>query len=162
MPAKTPKPTPVKPPVAGAETQTIIAAADVGTLPPPGAEPADLTTPGDDADAKPQASHPTKGRRFRLLGKGEGDYCIYQLAPDGSQFPKGCLIPIPEVPRFENTAEARRWSEMESGDKLAGKQVMIFHVMDIGNFTVENKPVVTVNWKPKIQVSGPETEEGEK
>lgn len=127
-------------------------------LPPPTAT--DLATPGDDAEAQSKASHPTKGRRYRVLGQGEGDYCIYQIAPASDQLPGGALVPIPEVPQFESTAEARRWARAESGDKLAGKQIMILQVMDIGNFTVVNKPTVSVDWKPKIQVSGPETEEG--
>ncbi len=131
----------------GAQTQTITPT-DVGTL----------QTPGDDAAAKQTASHPTKGRRFRVMGAGEGDYCIYSIAPPGGQLPDGCLIPIPEVPRFESTAEARKWAKHGSGDLLAGKQVIIFQVMDIGNCEVQNQPVVTMTWKPKIQVSGPETE----
>ncbi len=158
MPAKTAKVNP-KTPGTGQETQTITAA-DVGTLPPPTADP--LTTPGDDADAKATASHPTKGRRYRVLGVGEGDYCIYQIAPQGSEFPAGCLIPIPEVPRFESTAEARRWAKGESKDLLAGKQIMVVQVMDIANAAVETRQVVTLTWKPKIQVSGPETEAGAK
>lgn len=117
-------------------------------------------TPGDDAEAQPKASHPTKGRRYRVLGKGEGDYCIYQIVPESSNLPGGALVPIPEVPQFESTADARRWAKSESGDRLAGKQIMILQVMDIGNFTVVSKPMVSVDWKPKVQVSGPETEEG--
>lgn len=134
---------------AGRETQTI-GPGDVATL----------ETPGDDAQAKEKKSHPTKGRRFRVMGKGEGDYCIYAIATPGGQLPEGCLIPIPEVPRFESTADARRWAKHGSGDLLAGKQIIIIQVMDIGNCAVEQRPVVTMNWKPKIQISGPETEAG--
>jgi hypothetical protein len=119
-------------------------------------------TPGDDAQEQPKASHPTKGRRYRVLGAGEGDYCIYQITPDGSTLPKGSLIPIPEVPRFETTAEAMKWVRTDSGDKLAGKQIMVFQAMEICTISVINKPVVAIAKKPKIQVSGPETEEGEK
>ena len=126
------------------------------------AAPADLTTPGDDANPKPQASHPTKGRRYRVLGKGEGDYCIYQIAPQGSEFPVGCLIPIPDVPRFESTAEAMRWVRTDSGDKLAGKQIMVFQAMEICTINVVAKPQISIEKKPKIQVSGPETEAGAK
>ena len=123
----------------------------------------DLTTPGGDAEPQEKASHPTKGRRFRLLGKGEGDYCIYQIAPDGSQLPKGSLLPIPNVPRFEATAEAMRWIRSDSGDLLAGKQLMVLQAMEILSVNVVNKPVVSISKKQKIQVSGPgETEEGEK
>lgn len=140
----------------GGEKQTITPG-DVGTMP---AEM--LETPGDDTKPQERASHPTKGRRYRVLGAGEGDYCIYQIAPEGSDFPSGCLIPIPEVPRFESTAEALKWIKSDSGDKLAGKQVMVFQAMEICTINVVNKPTVSIDKKPKIQVSGPETEEGKK
>lgn len=118
-----------------------------------------LETPGDDTQPQEKASHPTKGRRFRLLGQGEGDYCIYQLAPQESQLPTGCLVPIPDIPRFESTAEALRWIRANSGDLLAGKQVMIFQAMEILSIKVVNQPVVSIKKKQKIQVSGPaETE----
>ena len=117
-------------------------------------------TPGDDATPQTSASHPTKGRRFRVLGGGEGDYCIYQIAPQDSQFPAGCLIPIPELPRFGTCAEAMRWIKNDSGDTLAGKQVMVFCAHEILTIAVENRPRVTINAKPKVQISGPETVEG--
>ncbi len=119
----------------------------------------DLTTPGDDAQPKPAASHPTKGRRYRLLGKAEGDFCIYQIAPSDGPLPKGCLIPIPDVPRFATAVEAKAWADNESGDLLAGKQVMVFMAVGIANIEVAHLPVVKATWKPKIQISGPETEE---
>ncbi len=127
---------------------------DVGTV------PVGITTPGDDAAPKAPASHPTKGRRFRVLGKGEGDHCIYQIAPAGGQLPQGCLIPIPEVPRFTTCAEAMRWIRNDSGDLLAGKQVMEFCVNEIMTIRVENRPLVSIEMKPKVQISGPETAEG--
>lgn len=115
------------------------------------------TTPGDDSTPQ-QASaiHPTKGRRFRVMGAGEGDYCIYQIAPQDSQFPQGCLIPLPDIPRFENQAGAMKWIRNDSGDTLAGKQVMVFCAQEILTITVENRPRVSINAKPKVQISGPE------
>lgn len=117
-------------------------------------------TPGDDAVPQQPRSHPTKGRRFRVLGKGEGDYCIYQIAPQDSQFPAGCLIPLPEVPRFTSCAEAMRWVRNDSGDLLSGKQVMVFCAHEILTVTVEPRPQVKIDKKPKVQISGPETAEG--
>ena len=140
----------------GGETQTINPT-DVASTPA-----ADLTTPGDDSKPQEKQSHPTKGRRYRVLGKGEGDYCIYQIAPADSDFPQGCLIPVPDVPRFESTAEALKWIRSDSGDKLAGKQVMVFQAMEICTINVAQKPVVSIDKKPKILVSGPETEAGQK
>lgn len=115
-------------------------------------------TPGDDAQAQDKASHPTKGRRYRLLGQGEGDYCIYQIAPQGGNLPVGCLIPIPDVPRFESTAEGLRWIRTDSGDLLAGKQVMVFQAMEILSINVVSKPQVSIEKKPKVQVGGPKPE----
>jgi hypothetical protein len=99
------------------------------------------------------------------MGNGEGDYCIYQIAPQTSNLPSGCLVPIPNVPRFESTAEAKRWIKADSGDLLAKMQVMIVEVKDIGGkdiggIVVQNRPAVAINWKPKIKVSGPETVDG--
>ena len=122
------------------------------------ANPKAPATPGDDAAPQESASHPTKGRRFRVLGKGEGDYCIYQIAPQDSQFPAGCLIPLPDIPRFESAAEAMRWVRNDSGDQLAGKQVMVFCAHEILTVNVVNKPVVSIDKKPKVQISGPEKE----
>lgn len=112
-------------------------------------------TPGDDAQAQTAAKHPTKARRFRVLGKGEGDHCVFQIAGDGAQVPAGCLVPIPKAPRFTSGADAKRWAQQESGDMLAGMRVGIIHFLDIGNFNVINKPVVNVDWQPKVQVAGP-------
>ncbi len=118
-------------------------------------------TPGDDATPKQStAIHPTKGRRFRVMGTGEGDYCIYQIAPQDSQLPPGALLPLPEVPRFENHAAAMKWVRNDSGDLLAGKQVMVFCAHEILTITVENRPKVTINAKPKVQISGPEKADG--
>jgi hypothetical protein len=114
-------------------------------------------TPGDDASPQSaSAIHPTKGRRFRVMGAGEGDYCIYQIAPQDSQLPQGALVPLPEVPRFENHAGAMKWVRNDSGDLLAGKQVMVFCAHEILTITVENRPKVSINAKPKVQISGPE------
>lgn len=102
--------------------------------------------------------HPKRGVRKRVLGEGEGDYCIYEIAGQGSQFPAGTLIPIPDIPRFEDTVKAMAWLRKSSGDLLAGKQVMIFRAMEILSLQVEQKPTVTITSKPKIVVNPkPET-----
>ncbi len=113
-------------------------------------------TPGDDAAPQEPRKHPTKGRRFRVLGSGEGDYCIYQIAPPESQLPQGCLVPIPEIPRFATAAEAMRWIRADSADLLAGKQVMVFCAYEIMTINVVNKPQVSIERKPKVLIGGPE------
>lgn len=134
-------------PTAGGEQQTI-KPSDV----------ADLTTPGDDAEPKPKT--PGRARRYRLLGQGEGDHCIYEITPEGSQLPGGTLVPIPEVPRFESAAEAEKWIRNESKDLLMGKQIMILRALEILSVQVESRPSVSITKKPKKLVSGPtESEE---
>lgn len=121
----------------------------------------DLATPGDDAVPKPKRKHPSKGRSYRILGEGEGDYCIFEMADKDSQMPGGTLIPIPEVPRFEDTASAMRWVKTDSGDLLMGKQVMIFKAMEIMRINVLQKPQVNIEKKPRILIKTPEVEDGE-
>lgn len=94
------------------------------------------------------------------MGEGEGDYCIYEIAPPDSQLPKGSLIPIPDVPRFETTAEAIRWIRNDSGDSLAGKAVMIFLAMEMLRINVTNQPRLDIERKPKVLVHDPEKVDG--
>ena len=89
---------------------------------------------------------------MRVLGNGEGDYCIYECAPKGSDMPKGTLIPIAGVPQFENTLAAMTWIRNESGDRLTGKQVMVFAAKEILDIRVQSKPVVSITTKPKTEV----------
>lgn len=91
-----------------------------------------------------------RGQRKRVLGSGEGDYCIYEIAPTDSGMPAGTLIPIPSTPRFQHTVEAMRWITKDSADLLAGKQVMIFRCMEILNLRLETKPRVVIEAKPKV------------
>lgn len=98
-------------------------------------------------------ANPNRARRMRVLGKGEGDYCIYEVVPpESTEIPPGALLPIPGVPRFTDTVKANAWIRKESGDLLHGKQVMIFRAMDLLRVGVEMKPVVTIVAKPKLSV----------
>jgi len=106
-------------------------------------------TPTDDAAEPGRKKMPKRGIRKRVLGDGEGDYCIYEIAPQGSQLPKGALLPIPEVPRFEETAHAIRWIKNQSGDRLTGKQVMVFKACEILSLQVTTQAVVKIASKPK-------------
>jgi len=95
--------------------------------------------------------NPNRAKRKLVLGKGEGDYCIYEVVPpDSTELPPGSLIPIPGVPRFRDTVKANAWIRKESGDLLHGKQVMIFRAMDLLRLSVEMKPVVRIVAKPKM------------
>lgn len=103
----------------------------------------------------PTRKLPQRGIRRRVLGEGEGDYCIYEIAPQESKLPKGALLPIPGVPRFEDTNAAMKWLRQESGDTLAGKQVMIFRATEILSLAVQQKAQVVISAKPKITVNDP-------
>lgn len=131
----------------------MITPGDVGT-----AEGVGLTTPGDDTDPPGPAQHPTKGRRYRLFDDGMGDYRIYcianaELVTRG--LAPGSLLPIPEVPGFETTADAMKYIR-NSGNQFQGMQLMVLRGMEIVEVKVESNPRVTINAKPKQQVSGPE------
>ena len=107
------------------------------------------------SEKSPRESVPQRGIRKRVLGSGEGDYCIYEIATSGSDFPAGSLLPIPDVPRFEATTEAVRWIKNESGDLLTGKQVMIFRAMEIMTIQVASRPTIEIISKPKVVVNDP-------
>ena len=110
------------------------------------------------SEGKKKRKVPQRGARKRVLGEGEGDYLIYELIGEGSEMPKGSMIPIPGVPQFESTVKAIAWIKNESGDKLAGKQVMIFRVCEILSLIVQQQPKVVIQAKPKVTVTkAPET-----
>ncbi len=118
-----------------------------------------------DAPPKPKKLKTTKGKsvpsrgiRRRVLGQGEGDHCVYAMAPADSDLPDGSLIPIPNVPRFPSAVEAIRWIRNDSGDLLAGMQVMVFMAKEVIDINVVQQPVVHIVMKPKVVVNDP-TEE---
>jgi hypothetical protein len=116
--------------------------------PPPSATPEDPVA---------ERKIPQRGIRKRVLGDGEGDYCIYEIAGPDLNLPKGTLVPIPTIPRFVDTQKALQWIRNESGDLLAGKQVMIFRACEILSLVVQQKPTVVIQSKPKVTVTKPET-----
>lgn len=118
-------------------------------------------TPADPTPAEPTASKPVpkRGTRKRVLGEGEGDYCIYEIAGTDTGLPKGALLPLPTIPRFEDTVSAIKWIRNESGDLLVGKQVMIFRACEILSLMVSSKPTITISTKPKVTVHQPGTGE---
>lgn len=97
---------------------------------------------------------PSRGSRKRVLGDGEGDYCIYQIMQDGNQhkMPRGSLVPIPNTPRFVDSGKAKQWIAKESGDRLVGMELMIFKACEILSLVVDSKPRVIVQSKLKITV----------
>jgi hypothetical protein len=110
-----------------------------------------LETPTDElnpSEGKARKKVPGRGTRKRVLGEGEGDYCIYEMIGQGSEIPKGSLVPV-GAPRFEDTIAAMKWLRNEGGH-LAGKQVMVWRACEIVSLEVETKPTVIVKPKPKI------------
>lgn len=115
------------------------------------AKTAPVATPGDSPTPAKQ-KHPARGTRKRVLGEGEGDYCVMEIAPAGRDIPTGTLLPIPEVPRFEHSLAAMQWIRQKSGDKLAGKQVAVIAFKEILDITVVTKPTVQISTKAKTVI----------
>ena len=110
--------------------------------------PTDSPTPSSNSTGKV----PQRGIRKRVLGAGEGDYCVMQIA-ESKDFPEGTLLLIPGVDRFETAVEAKRWCESTvSGDTLAGKKLMIIKVCDMGHGRLKSEPQFEMEWRPKIAV----------
>jgi len=95
--------------------------------------------------------NPNRAKRKRVLGDGEGDYCVMEVAGANSDFPRGSLVPLPEVPRFEDTVQAMNWIKKLSGDLLAGKQVAVVRFMELLTIAVEMRPVIAIKAKPKME-----------
>jgi hypothetical protein len=110
----------------------------------------DLVPPVD--PAIPRQRIPQRGNRKRVLGNGEGDYCIYVIADGGSGVPRGALVPIDSVPRFVSLAEARRWLMASSGSLLANRQIMIFKAIEVINVAVTTVATVQLIAKVKMTV----------
>lgn len=108
-------------------------------------------TPTDEIE--PRRSVPARGRRMRVLGQGEGDFCIFAISDGGDGLPLGSLIPIPGIPRFQSTTEAKRWIVSDSGDLLANRQVMVFKACDI--ITVTTRPTMKIELVARMKVPRP-------
>lgn len=121
--------------------------------------PPSPTAPDGEQEAVTPRSVPQRGVRKRVLGEGEGDYCIYEIAGPETQLPRGALLPLPNVPRFVDTGGALKWIRNESGDLLAGKQVMIFRACEVLSLRVQQKPTVVIEAKTKVTVTKPGTAE---
>lgn len=91
-----------------------------------------------------------RGPAKRVLGDGDGDHCIYEIAPEDSGLPRGSLIPLPNVPRFRTTHEAVRWVRNESKDLLVGKQLMVLQAKEIFDVRTIVQHNVVMNCKPKV------------
>lgn len=126
------------------------------TIIPVPEQPPNLEAPTGE---EPRRKVPQRGTRRRVLGEGEGDYCIYEIAPNGSGLPAGSLVPLPTIPRFTSTVEAVRWIRLKSGDLLAGKQLMVLRALEIMHVQVQQAPQVVISAKPKITVTNPKAGE---
>jgi hypothetical protein len=119
--------------------------------------PTDPVTPTDEPYRLGTGKYPARGTRRRVLGNGEGDYCIYVISQGEEGIPQGCLIPVPGIPRFENTNQARKWIRDDSGDLLANSQVIIFCAKEIINIRAALRQVVELQAKMKLDKPRPKT-----
>ena len=118
-------------------------------------------TPTDEASPpKAKRAKPTAANRYQLFDDGDGDYRIYEIAPQDAGLPKGSLIPIAEIPGFESTYLARKFIN-NSGNILQGKQMMILKGLEICSVDVQTVTKVGVKFKPKKAITGPAASTGE-
>jgi len=114
-----------------------------------------IETPTDEVEAPSKKTRkPTAANRYRLFDDGGGDYRLYEVAGVDSGLPKGALLPIPEVPAFVNTEQAKKFVN-NSGDLLNGKQVLIFKGIEMCSITVQTTTQVRPKWKRRKPVTGP-------
>lgn len=117
------------------------------------------TTAETPTDAAPGSTKgkkvPARGKRKRVLGKGEGDYKVMEVATGQGDVPKGALLPLPNTPQFEKTVDAMKWIRNESGDTLMGKQIAVIAFKELLDIRVETKPVVRISAKQKVVVNDP-------
>lgn len=118
------------------------------------AKAAELETPTDtpQAEAVAKKPAPNRGARYRLFDDGEGDWCVYQIAPQGGELPHGTLVPIPSAPRFSSAKDATAWIR-KNGAELNGMQVMTFKAFDISLVEVETRPAIKLTSKPKTKLN---------
>lgn len=110
--------------------------------------------------AKKGVKRPSSANRYKLFDDDEGDYRIYEVAGVDTGLPRGSLLPIAEVPGFEDTNAAKKFVN-NSGDLLNGKQIIILKGIEMCSIQVRTVQRVVPTWKPRRPVTGPaSTEEG--
>lgn len=119
----------------------------------------EVAAPAKGAKSK-KGAKPTAANRYKLFDDEYGDYRIYEIVGADQGLPKGALVPIPEVPGFDDTAAAKKFVK-NSGDLLNGKQLLILKGLEICSVQVRTETTVQPQWKPKKPVSGPAAKESE-
>jgi hypothetical protein len=83
---------------------------------------------------------------------------VMQVAPADSGLPQGALVPIPEMPQFENCAKALQHLR-ENGHTVQGMQLIILKAHRILSVQTATKPTVEIIEKPRhVSHEPPETE----
>lgn len=102
-----------------------------------------------------------RSRRYKFYPDGN-DVVLLSVQVDpktGEPVPNGALAAIPDVPRFPNATEAKRWVE-QSGEQLQGLTVLVVRMQKKLRCTVEARPSITVIEDPRYPTDvGPETPE---
>jgi hypothetical protein len=119
--------------------------------------PSDMLPPLDPVG--PIRRVPKRGYRKRVLGSGEGDFCIYVISDGNSGLPLGALVPIDGVPHFTSSLEAKRWILEASGNLLVNKQIMVFRAVEIINVVAKNVPTIELQAKVKFNIDPNSQEE---
>lgn len=99
-------------------------------------------------------------RRFQLFDDNQGDFRVYEVIPPGHKtLPAGSLVPLPEFGGFPDAIAAKKGLRAK-GAGLQGKTLLVFRGVEIVRITVETRPQVRIESKPRKQVSGPVTDGG--
>ena len=111
---------------------------------------------------------PNRGKKFRCLGNGEGDYVIVQVAHGHDTLPDFCMTSVPgpdnDQPflQFGSTAEAMKWLKNDSIEQVHSGKVAIIkfcELLDLGVEQVVQRRTMTM--KKKVLITGPTGESEE-
>lgn len=107
--------------------------------------PNQMVIPGD--DGQPIVALNFKRPRQRShVNKDGRDWMVMQLAPRGSEFPDGTMLPIPSMPRYPNAETAKRDLPNHKSE-LVGLQVAVVKVGAIARIEPVQEPAARVVFK---------------
>lgn len=115
-----------------------------------------LATPSDGATTPAVTpKRRRQPRRYQLFDDGNGDFRIYEVIAAGHKtLPAGALVPLPEFGGYQDAIAAKK-ALRSKGDNLQGKTLIVVRGVEIVRITVETRPTVKIESKPRKQVSGP-------
>lgn len=111
------------------------------------------------SDGKHGGSRPGSGRkrgkRYRTVPGGNGDFLIAQVSTPSDDLPKNSLVLVPGVPQFPTCSAAERWMKKESKDLFLGKTVAIVRMCKFFDPQLESSPQVVFIEHPRELINDP-------